>query len=146
MGDNDEIGGVNFSHPIDTQLGAVQRAYDLFREIKRLHGEATARDIFKDVVRPMIAVSPRRAKQLRTWMILDRYDRMPRPSVRALASEIAREQWKKPTPENVETVRTHIRNLIKMRNEGLKAGTWRGPVKGDPGRLGPGAMVRIRTL
>jgi hypothetical protein len=103
------------SHP--EQAG--MRAYALFLEIADLHGIDEARRIFKDTVK---GTTKRDRARWKNEEILDLYDAMPKPNVRALARQLEQKGW----GERM-TVDHRIRDLLRNREAAMKEKTWDGP-------------------
>jgi hypothetical protein len=117
---------------ITTLAGAQMEALKLFRQIETHHGRARAQEIFKELGKPL---SKARANELKNWALLKRVDAMEKPNVAELARQVVEENAALPedqqlTPRyrpTLPTVDKHLRNLLRERQEGLKAGTWEGP-------------------
>jgi hypothetical protein len=117
---------------VTTPGGAQMEALKLFKQIETHHGRERARAIFGELGKPL---SKARANELRNWALLERYDAMEKPIVAELARQVVKENAGLPeeqqlTPRyrpTLPTVDKHLRNLLRERQEGLKAETWEGP-------------------
>jgi hypothetical protein len=116
-----------------TQLaGAELEAWKLFLLIKQHHGEKAARRIFREWGKEP---PKNRINELKNWSLLERLDAMEKPNVAELARQVVEKNASLPaeqqlTPRHrptLPTVDKHLRNLLRERQEGLKAGTWEGP-------------------
>jgi hypothetical protein len=117
---------------ITTLGGAQMEALKLFRQIETHHGRERAQAIFRELGK---FLSKARANELKNWALLERYDAMEKPIVAELARQLVEENAGLPeeqqlTPRykpTLPTVDKHLRNLLRERQEGLKAETWEGP-------------------
>jgi hypothetical protein len=114
--------------------GCENAAHKLFLEIREHHGDAEARRIFLKFGRPP---SARKMGKIRNYALLDRHDMMkPKPNVKALARELAKENETLPREErhgprgstDPFTQERQIKRLLKERKAALKKGTWWGPI------------------
>jgi hypothetical protein len=121
-----------FRNDITTPGGAQMEALKPFRQLETHHGRETAQKIFGELGKPL---SQKRANELKNWELLKRYDSMEKPIVAELARQVVEENARLPeeqqlTPRyrpTLPTVDKHLRNLLRDRQEGLKAGKWEGP-------------------
>lgn len=121
-----------FRHDITTPSGAQLEALKLFRQVETHHGRETAQAIFRELGKP---ISKARINELKNWALLERYDMMEKPNVAELARQIVEEnarltEEQQLTPRyrpTLPTVDKHLRNLLRERQEGLRAETLEGP-------------------
>jgi hypothetical protein len=121
-----------FNNDITSIGGAQLEAWKLFLLIKQHHSEKEARRIFFEWGKP---VSKNRTNELKNWVLLQRLDSMEKPNVAELARQIVEENShlgddQQLTPRyrpTLPTVDKHLRNLLRERQEGLRAETWEGP-------------------
>jgi hypothetical protein len=117
---------------ITTLAGAQMEALKLFRQIETHHGREKAQEVFRELGKPL---SKSRTNELKNWVLLERYDAMEKPIVAELARQVVEENARlseehQLTPRyrpTLPTVDKHLRNLLRERQEGLKAETWEGP-------------------
>jgi len=120
------------SFDMTTPGGAQMEARKLFMQIEKLHGRERTQAIFKELGKPL---SKKRANELKNWALLERLDAMDKPNVAELARQVVKEndslsKDQQLTPRyrpTLPTVDKHLRNLLRERQEGLRAETWEGP-------------------
>ncbi|MGJ4908857.1 hypothetical protein [Bradyrhizobium sp. HKCCYLS2033] len=119
-------------HPVESKSGAAIRVMKLFAEIERAHGTEEARRMFEQW-----AKKPTKNEiiKLKGWRLIERYDHMSEPNVRALARQVATENAALPEHEqltprfrpSVQTIESYLRELLRERRNGMQDGTWDGP-------------------
>jgi hypothetical protein len=113
--EDEQARGLSYVEGFDTIGGCKFAALELFMEIKKHHGIATARRIFRKWA---FDPSQSRLNDIKNAALLDRYDYMPgKQSKKRLARELAKEGGGPSGSTSAHTQEQHLRRIIKKREK-----------------------------